>query len=184
MLNAAARVRGLWGAPLVERATGPTARRALSAAFALVLAGCATVGPSGPAVKANGYKGPTLPEPEVATVFVLDGRPRYEAAFICSVDGEPLATSDGCASIVYLKPGEHVLAVKYRSTVEYGDGTYPIRVEAGRLYQVNATSFRTANRGVIRLIPMAPGAKLTYRNVAPNLVAAPKLDELIPYVSP
>ena len=34
---------------------------------------------------------------------------------------------------------------------------------------------------MISLIPMQPGAKLTYRHVAPSLFAGAQLDEPVPY---
>jgi hypothetical protein len=157
--------------------------RTLIVTVALALAGCAAF-PPGPAVRAKGYDGPTLPESEVATVFILDGRPRYESGYICKINGKSATPQNGCASIVYLKPGAHLLSVKYRSQVEVGEGEIPVRVEAGRLYQLNATSFHTRNTGMISLIPMQPGAKLTYRHVAPSLFAGAQLDEPVLYGGP
>lgn len=157
----------------------------LSAIVALVLTGCATVAfPPDAAVKARGYDGPELPEPEVATVFILDGRPNYESGFICTVDGKPATRQGGCASVLYLKPGVHVLSIRYQSRIERGEGEVVVGVEAGRLYQLNATSFRTNNRGMISLLPMPQGAKLTYRNVAPSLFAGSRADEPVPYGAP
>ncbi len=154
--------------------------RTIPAVVAILLAGCATF-PPGPAVKAKGYDGPALLESEVATVFILDGRPHYESGYICKVDGKPATQQSGCASIVYLKPGVHVLSIKYQSRIEIGEGEVRIRVEAGKLYQLNATSFRTSNRGMVSLLPMSPGAKLTYRNVAPSQFPGNKAEQLVPY---
>lgn len=157
--------------------------RTLVAIAAVALTGCAAF-PPGPVVRAKGYDGPALPESEVATVFILDGRPRYESGYICKINGKSAAPQNGCASIVYLKPGTHLLSIKYRSNIESGDGEVPIQVNAGKLYQLNATSFRTRNAGMVSVIPMQPGAKLTYRNVAPGLFAGPQLDEPVPYGAP
>lgn len=127
--------------------------RTLVAVAAVALTGCAAF-PPGPVVRAKGYDGPTLPESEVATVFILDGRPRYESGYVCKINGKSAAPQNGCASIVYLKPGGYLLSVKYRSSTEIGDGEVAIQVHAGKLYQLNATSFRTRNAGMISLIPM------------------------------
>lgn len=151
----------------------------------LALAGCATkptdsIYPPGAAVTARGYDGPKRPETEVATVFVVDGRPRYEAGFICEVDGVTVR-GGGCASVVYLTPGAHRLRLKYLSDTQYGDGGLTIQVEAGKLYQLNFTSFRIRDAGMVSLLPMYPGAKLVYRNVAPSKVDKAQLDVPIPY---
>lgn len=149
-------------------------------AMTILLSGCASFPPS-PATKAHGYDGPPLPESEIATVFILDGSPHFESGYICKVDGRPATRQGGCASIVYLKPGAHRLSIKYQSRVEIGEGEIPIRVEAGMLYQLNATSFRSGNRGRISLLPMPPKAKLTYRNVAPSRFSGAQADALVPY---
>lgn len=145
-----------------------------------LLAGCASFPPE-PAARALGYEGPSRPESEVATVFILDGRPHFESGYICQVDGRPATKDGGCASIIYLLPGRHRLSIKYRSHVETGEGAIDLAVEAGRLYQLNATSFRSGGKGRISVIPMAPGLKLTYRNVAPGQFAGAKADEAVPY---
>lgn len=152
------------------------------ATLALLVAGCAsTTFPPSPALRANGYEGPTLPEADVATVFILDGRPNYESGYICKVNGRPATRQGGCASVVYLRPGVHQLAIRYQSRLEVGEGGTTIQVEAGKLYQLNATSFRTQNRGMISLMAMSPGSRLTYRNVAPGLFSGAKADEPVPY---
>lgn len=146
------------------------------------LAACATVTfPPAPVTRAKGYDGPTLPESEVATVFILDGRPRYESGHICQVDGKPATPQGGCASVVYLRPGPHQLSIRYQSPTEVGEGQTGLEVEAGRLYQLNATSFRTRNRGMISVMPMPAGARLTHRNVAPGLFPGSQADEPVPY---
>ena len=149
-------------------------------ATSLLLAACATFPPK-TAIRANGYDGPTLPASEVATVYILDGRPNYEAGFICRVGDRPVPASGGCASIVYLKPGSHRLQIRYLSRVETGEGEATIAVQAGQLYQLNATSFRVRNAGVISLMPTTPGAKLTFRNVAPSQFSPPVADTPVPY---
>lgn len=152
------------------------------AATLLTLSGCASF-PPGAAVQAKGYDGPPLPEWAVATVFVLDARPRYEAGFICAVDARPLP-SGGCASIVYLQGGVHRLQIRYLSSTESGSGDIVVAVEPGRIYQINATSFRTQGRGMISLVPMPKGSALTFRNVAPSQFSGPKLDQPVPYPGP
>lgn len=155
-------------------------------AMSALLAACATAPdtppfPPPPVVRAKAYEGPTLPEREVATVFILDGRPRYESGYICEINGKPATAQGGCASVVYLRPGVYQLLIKYQSPREVGKGAIGLWVEAGRLYQLNATSFRISNRGVINLMPMPAGTKLTYRNVAPGLFSGSKADEPIAY---
>lgn len=146
----------------------------------VLLAACASF-PPGPAVKAVGYSGAPRIESEVATVFITDGRPNYESGFICSVDGKPATSQGGCASIIYLLPGAYRIGIRYQSRRETGEGQIGLRVEAGRLYQLNATSFQTNNRGMISVIPMPVGSRLVYRNVAPNLFPAGQLDTVVPY---
>jgi hypothetical protein len=153
-------------------------------AIALVsacFAGCATFPPK-PAVTARGYEGARRAESEVATVYISDGRPHYEAGFICKVNGRPATADGGCASIVYLLPGNYRLGIRYQSRIETGEGEIGFRVEAGTVYQLNATSFRTRNAGMIQVLPAPANAKLVYRNVAPNLFPE-KLDSVIPYDS-
>ncbi len=152
----------------------------IAAFAALAFTGCATFPPQ-PGAQAKGYEGASLPQAQVATVFALDGRPNYESGYICQINGKPATPQGGCASVVYLKPGAHRLTVKYQSRLEVGEAELPIRVEAGKVYQLNATSFRTNNRGWLSIIPMPQGTKLTYRNIAPNLFDAAKVDEPIPY---
>lgn len=157
--------------------------RTITIVSAILVASCVTLPtfPPSPAAKAKGYEGPTLPESEVATVFILDGRPDFESGYICKINEKPATQKNGCASIVYLKPGLHLLSIRYQSRIEIGEGEIRIQVEAGKLYQLNATSFRTKNRGMISLLPMSPSAKLTYRNVAPGLFPGGKAEETIPY---
>jgi hypothetical protein len=169
----------------------PPLRRSASLPLAIamasgLLAGCASSAafPPPPALSAKAYDGPVRPEVEVATVFILDGRPRYESGYICQVDDKPVTPPGGCASVVYLLPGSHRLAIRYQSHIEVGEGQTSITVEAGKLYQLNATSFRTNNRGMISLLPMPGGTRLTYRNVAPGLFSGPKADEPVPYGAP
>lgn len=145
----------------------------------IVLVGCATFPPQ-PAVTARGYEGPRRSESEVATVYISDGRPNYESGFICEVDGRPVAAGGGCASIVYLLPGSYRLGIRYQSRLEVGKGEIGLRVERGRVYQLNATSFRTGNAGMISVLPGPSDGKLVYRNVAPNMFPE-KLDVVIPY---
>ena len=57
-----------------------------------------------------------------------------------------------------------------------------VAVEPGRIYQINATSFRTQGRGMISLVPMPKGSALTFRNVAPSQFSGPKLDQPVPYL--
>lgn len=152
---------------------------AITAAGYIAAGTCATYPPE-PGKSARGYDGPRRPEADVATVFVVDGRPHYEAGFICEVNDKPLP-GNGCASVVYLLPGVHTLKLRYVSPFQRGRGEIDIGVEAGRLYQLNFTSFRVENRGMISQLPMYQGAKLVYRNIAPNQFPSEKLDVLFPY---
>ena len=149
----------------------------------LLLSACVTTAPfpPQPLATARAYDGPRRPQADVATVFILDGRPHYESGFICQVNGKPAAAGGGCASVVYLLPGSHRLQIRYRSRPEVGEGEITLHTQAGQLYQLNATSFRTSNRGMIQALPMPAGARLIYRNVAPNLAPPGKLDEAVPY---
>lgn len=85
------------------------------------------------------------------------------------MDGKLAVSGGGCASVVYLLPGSYRLSIRYQSRIEVGEGEIGLRVEAGKLYQLNATSFRVRNAGMISVLPMAANAKLVYRNVAPSL---------------
>jgi hypothetical protein len=152
---------------------------------AILVTGYMTAGtcapyPPEPGTSARAYEGPRRPQAGVATVFVSDGRPHYEAAFICEVDDKPLP-GNGCASVVYLLPGVHTLKLRYVSPFQRGRGEIDIGVDAGKLYQLNFTSFRVENRAMISVIPMYDGAKLVYRNIAPNQFPPEKLDALFPY---
>lgn len=155
-------------------------------ALVLTLAGCAAnirdPFPPGPAAQSKAYEGAVRAQTEVATVFVSDGRPHYESGFICKVNGRQVLSDGSCVSILYLLPGVYTIGLRYRSSSEVGHGEIPIQVEAGKLYQLNVTSFRTNNRGMISLIPMPQGARVTYRNVAPNLFPASMLDQPVPYL--
>lgn len=133
-------------------------------------------------LRANAYDGRTRQRDEVAIVFTMDGRPNYESAYICKADDRVLQRDGKCATVVYLPPGQHVLAVKYVSRIEHGEVAVPVHVQAGKLYQLNASSLRTRDTGVWRFMPMQGGAKLTFRNIAPFLAAGdPRIDEEVPY---
>jgi hypothetical protein len=82
---------------------------------------------------------------------------------------------------VYLLPGVHTLKLRYVSPFQRGRGEMDIGVDAGRIYQVNFTSFRVEDRAMISVMPMYDGAKLVYRNIAPNQFPPEKLDVLFPY---
>lgn len=154
--------------------------------LASLLSGCVSLHdpfPPGPAAQARAYDGPARPEGQVATVFITDGRPHYESGFICKVNGRKVLPDGGCVSVLYLAPGAYIIGVRYKSPFQVGEGEMPLHVEAGKLYQLNTTSFRVGNRGMITLIPMPQGAKVTYRNVAPNLFPASTLDQPIPYLA-
>lgn len=152
---------------------------AFIAAFYMASATSAPYPPE-PGTSARGYEGPRRPQAEVATVFVSDGRPNYEAAFICEVDDRPLP-GNGCASVVYLLPGVHTLTLRYISAIQRGRGKVDIGVDAGKLYQVNFTSLRIEDHAKISVMPMYNGAKLVYRNISPNQFPAEKLDVPFPY---
>lgn len=140
--------------------------------------------PPQPGTVGRAYEGALRPEEQVATVFITDGRPNYEAAFLCTVDGVPALRDGGCASAVHLPPGVHQLGVRYISKIEHGESEIRVRVEAGRLYQLNFTSFRTNNRGAVSLIPMYQGARLVYRHLAPSAFPSAQLDQPVPYSAP
>ena len=128
------------------------------------------------------YEGPALPRNEVAILFATDGRPKYESATICAIDGISLERDGVCASVIHVKPGVHRLKLRYRSDSEFGVGNLTVDVDANRLYQINLTSFRYQNAGAASLMPMPAGAKLSWRNIAPGLVAGhPRIDEEVPY---
>lgn len=159
-------------------------------ALPLLLAGCASQPPGspwsapfppGPATRVNGYAGATRPQTEVATVFILDGRPKSESGYICALNGKPLTPQGACASVVYLLPGTYTFQVRYQSHVEEGSGDLALAVQANKVYQLNATSFRTRNAGMISLLTVRDGGRVSHRNVAPGLFAGPMLDESIPY---
>ena len=131
--------------------------------------------------RGQAYAGPARPASEVATVFAMDRRPRYESSFICLAGGWRFERDGRCASVVYLPPGEHDLGLLYQSSTETGMGAVRIRVQAGRVYQVNVSSLRTQGRGVVEVWPMAPGHVLTWRNLAPGQAAgSARIDEAVP----
>lgn len=133
-------------------------------------------------LRANGYEGPQRPPGETATVFAMDGRPRYESAYICKVDGKVLERNGQCASVAYLLPGRHTLSLRYRSATESGTGDYTLDVGAGKTYQLNVSSLRTQNTGLMTSIPMPARSRLTFRNLAPGLAAgSPRADEEVPH---
>ena len=152
----------------------------------LLCAGCVsqpvdTFAPAG-LWRAQAYEGPPRRQEEVATVFAMDGRPNYESSYICAAAGIRLERNGGCASVIYLLPGEHAVALTYRSPIERGDGTLRMRVEAGKTYQLNFTSLRTRQTGIIQVMPMPQSFRLTYRTLAPGLsVGSPRADEAVPY---
>ena len=156
------------------------------AVAALFCTGCATTlssatFPPHPGTRVNGYEGATRPEAEVATVFILDGRPKSESGYICAVNDRPAAKHGGCASVVYLLPGAYTLKIRYQSHIEHGSADFSMGVQAGKLYQLNATSFRTQGRGMISILSVQDGGRVTHRNVAPGLFVGPLLDEPMPY---
>lgn len=129
------------------------------------------------------YEGTQRPREEVAIVFATDAGPRYQASYICSVDGVDLrrssAFSNYCPAVVYLLPGFHRIGWRYRSFNSIGHGELPVRVEAGGIYQVNPSSLLDGNHGIADLITMSPKMTLTWRNLAPSRSAHPA-DE-VPY---
>jgi len=91
----------------------------------------------------------------------------------------------GCANVIYVLPGSHVLGWRYDSYGTAGNGKLLLRAEAGRIYQLNASPLGEVNgklTGMAQTMPMAPGSKLTYRNVNPGYVpSGAKLDDIVPY---
>jgi hypothetical protein len=157
-------------------------RIAFAAPFAFaLLTGCATQQPQvGHMVRAKGYPGSERPEKDVAVIFATDARPRWDVTFICTVDGRALERP-GCANVVYVSPGTHTLGWQYQGTNATGRGEIASVFEAGRLYQLNASSLG-GSRGVVQVIPMSPNTPLTYRNVSPSQVPqGAKPDDPIPY---
>ena len=152
-----------------------------AALISVLLLGCATqFPPVGTTVRANGYSGPQRDEKDVAVVFATDARPRWDATFICTVNARPLERP-GCANVVYLWPGTHTLGWQFQGTTATGKGEYVGVFEAGRVYQLNASPLGP-NRGVVQVIPMPPGSRLTYRNASPSQVpAGSKPDDPVPY---
>jgi hypothetical protein len=148
-----------------------------------MISGCATQIPvAGKLIRAKAYPGPERLEKDIAVIFATDGRPRWEATFICTVNGRPLERQ-GCANVIYLTPGSHTLGLEYRDYNKTGKGELPVVVEAGRLYQLNASSLG-GSRGLMQLIPMTAGVKLTYRNVSPsNIPVGSQADDIVPYGS-
>jgi hypothetical protein len=131
-------------------------------------------------VRAKGYAGAERPQQDIATVFATDAEPRWGATYICTVNSHALA-KPGCAHVVYLRPGIHILGWKYRGSTATGHGQYEVVVEAGRVYQLNASPLG-GDRGKVQLIPMSVGAKLTHRNVMPNRIpAGVHPDDPVPY---
>lgn len=114
-------------------------------------------------------------------MFILDGRPKSESGYICAVNGRPATSQGGCASVIYLLPGAYTLSIRYQSPFEEGSGDFPMGVEAGKLYQLNATSFRTQGRWMIDVLSVQDRGRVTHRNVAPGLFVGPLLDQPMPY---
>lgn len=151
-------------------------------AVALFLAACSTspVFSTGRIDQSKGYPGPEKAEGEVATVFATDAGPRYDATHICTVNYRALERP-GCVNVVYLAPGSHTLGWQYKGTTATGAGHLGVVVEAGRVYQLNASSLGDS-RGVVQLIPMPAGSKVTYRNVRPSKIPpGVNADDVLPY---
>jgi len=156
---------------------------------AALLSACATSPMSGFAPESlhrvQVYAGAARPEAEVATLFTMDGRPHGESATMCDIDGVSLERDGVCASVAYVLPGWHVVQLRYSSNRQVGSGIESVRAEAGRLYQINFSSLGpTTSRAAVSVIPMYPGARLSWRNLAPGLAAgSPRIDEPVPYAA-
>lgn len=152
--------------------------------LALLVAALSLVGCASPGLRVQSYPGKELPAGEVATVFSTMGG-RYGNTVICSIDEQPVRPMDGCVNVVYVLPGVHVLGWRYSSSSAVGNGKLELKAEAGRIYQLNASPLGEVDgklRGMAQTIPMAPGSKLTYRNVNPGYVPnGANLDDLVPY---
>ena len=132
--------------------------------------------------RVQAYDDPGLPREAVAILFATDGRPKYESASICAIDGISLERDGVCASVVYVRPGVHRLKLRYRSASQFGAGRLTLEVSANRLYQVNFSSLRIGYAGAVSVIPMPKGATLSWRNLAPGLAAGhSRIDEEVPY---
>lgn len=105
--------------------------------------------------------------------------------FGMKINSQPVKPMGNCVNLIYILPGSHVLGWRYGSSSAVGDGKLMLRAEAGRIYQLNVSPLGQTNGkldGLAKVIPMAPGSKLTYRNVNPDYVpSGAKLDDVVPY---
>lgn len=142
--------------------------------LAISLSSCGTFGPES-LIRIHTYDGPIRSTSNLATVFAtLDGI-GGEFTYICEVDGKNyrrFGSISSCPSIVYTTPGEHQLKIEYRSVIVnagvsswFGEKTFPIKTEPGKVYEVKATSTdkKIAHYSVRE---MPPSFVLTYKDVA------------------
>ena len=92
-------------------------------------------------LRVQAYDGKQRPAEEISTLFATDGRPRGEQTSICMVDGRSLERNGECPAVAYLIPGRHTLGWRYSWQGFASDsGILSVVTEAGRLYQLNASS--------------------------------------------
>ena len=128
-------------------------------------------------MRAHAYEGGPRPAKQIATVFARPFESTGMITHICKVDGKSLVRlglASSCPSVVYLLSGTHQLTLSYRSGRGTASPTIPIRVEAGKTYQVIGT--RVAGEGgrdrvATSINTMPQGFALTYKDVFPSYYA-------------
>jgi hypothetical protein len=128
-------------------------------------------------MQVHAYEGSPRPAKQIATVFARPFESTGMVTYICKVDGKSLVRlglASSCPSVVYLLSGTHQLTLRYGSGSAGASPTIPIRVEAGKTYQVVGT--RVAGEGgrdraATSISTMPQGFALTYKDVYPAYYA-------------
>lgn len=131
-------------------------------------------------VRVRAYAGAALPASRVATVFGMDGSPRWGATLICQINGKNLP-GETLATVVYLLPGTYKLGWCYRGPGQEAHGVTEVQVRPDRLYQINA-SYLGNERWKDSFMEM-PSNRLTWRNIAPGSNSYPNIDGAVPFGS-
>lgn len=136
-------------------------------------------------IRVHAYQGVRKPASEMATVFGVWNGPGRENAFVCKVDGKSywrVGYISNCPSVVYLLPGTHKLSLLYEYQQLYSeDVTVSVTAEAGRTYQVVATSY-DSKTAQFEVQEKAADFKLTYKDLVPRNFEVSKQPN--PYVDP
>ncbi|QKE63300.1 hypothetical protein HNE05_07970 [Aquipseudomonas campi] len=141
----------------------------LAALLTPLLASCA--GPKD-LIRAHAYSPPQKPASDIATVYSVWGGFSGEMSFICKVDGKSyykLGLISDCPSVVYLTPGKHSIAVKYKFANYFGHTSIDLEVLAGKTYKLTGTSTDDLKTATFNIVEMPSNFELTYKDLIPSL---------------